>query len=1029
MNHPKYSSIAPRSLFKLTYSLILATGAFFAAVTVQNAPAQSILPLGDSITDGFQVAGGYRTELYKRMTNAGLTFSFLGSQTDNPSPTLTAGGQIHHEGHSGYRTDQIYNNLLGNDGTTGNNGGYWIDGGNGTGRSAISPNIVLLHIGTNDRTQGETVQTMYNKLVTLLNNLKLDLPTAEIFVASLIPRTDSIAYEQDQQAYNAMIPGLVASMGVNFHFVDMHSVVTPAEVAAGNSGVHPNQAGYDAMGDAWFNAIQSQQGQIVEIDQSNIGDNTNDASNSTFYFTSGQTTSPASALVANLLTGSTVTGNAPDVGNLAGINDLSPGIGGNGGGTTFGAYNNMAYYGNGTFGSSLLGGAFVTNTIALGGLNPSSTGYSLTRISVYSGWTDHASFNDQNYTVSVSMDGTNFTTLHSVNYLPFLAANDLNNAGDQDASTLVTLTNLNANGLATGIKSVQFVYSAGLDGGGNPQEGQLIQEIEVFGTSTNSSSTNLPPGQAGEIDQSNIGDNNNDATNSQFYFTSGQSLNTSAALHGNLLTGSTVVSSTGGADVGNVSAVNDLNAQSGTGAIDYYGNTLYGSSLNPGNATTHGVVTLTAPLGGASPSATGYTLNSFSVFSGWTDHASFSDQHYSVFVSRDGTNYLYINSVSYMPFLAANDLANNQSSSTLVTLTNLNAKGLATGIKYIRFTFSAGSDSNGQLQQGQLIQEIEVFGTPSSGPGQIVENDQSNIGDNNVDAGNSTFYFTSGQTTNPDAALTNNLLTGSTIVSSAGGDDQGTVAGINDLIAGVNGNGSGTLNGSLNNDSYYANTLFATIGNGAINPANTATHGVVTLTMPLGGASPGTNGYTLSSLSVFEGWTDHASFNDQHYIITTSTDGTNYNYLYSVNYVPFLATNDLNNAGDQDASTLVTLSNLNVNSVKSIKLTLSAGIDGGGQLQEGQLIQEVEVFGTPTVLVASEPVITNVKISATNLIFGGTNGVAGAGYYVLSSTNVTTPLANWMILSTNSFDGNGNFNITNTVSPNAPKQFYLLKLQ
>jgi hypothetical protein len=196
--------------------------------------------------------------------------------------------------------------------------------------------------------------------------------------------------------------------------------------------------------------------------------------------------------------------------------------------------------------------------------------------------------------------------------------------------------------------------------------------------------------------------------------------------------------------------------------------------------------------------------------------------------------------------------------------------------------------------------------------------------------------------------------------------------------------------------------------------------------MPLGGSSPSTNGYTLSNLSVFEGWTDHASFCDQHYIITASTDGTNYTYLYSVNYMPFLAANDLNNAGDQVASTLVSLSNLNVTGVKSIQLTMSAGADGSGQLQEGQLLQEVEVFGTQT---ASKPVITNVKVSANNLIFGGTNGVAGAGYYVLSSTNLAVPLTNWTVLSTNIFDGSGNFNITNSMSPNVPKQFYLLKLQ
>jgi hypothetical protein len=199
--------------------------------------------------------------------------------------------------------------------------------------------------------------------------------------------------------------------------------------------------------------------------------------------------------------------------------------------------------------------------------------------------------------------------------------------------------------------------------------------------------------------------------------------------------------------------------------------------------------------------------------------------------------------------------------------------------------------------------------------------------------------------------------------------------------------------------------------------------------MPLGGSSPGTNGYTLSSLSVFEGWTDHASFNDQHYIITTSTDGTNYTYLYSINYMPFLAANDLDNAGDQDASTLVTLSNMNVTGVKFIQLTLTAGVDGGGQLQEGQLLQEVEVFGTQTAAVPPKPVITNVKTSGNSLILSGTNGVADAGYYVLASTNVAIPLTNWTVIGTNTFDGSGNFNITNSVNPGVPKRFYLLKLQ
>jgi len=45
--------------------------------------------------------------------------------------------------------------------------------------------------------------------------------------------------------------------------------------------------------------------------------------------------------------------------------------------------------------------------------------------------------------------------------------------------------------------------------------------------------------------------------------------------------------------------VNDLAASTSTGDIDYYGNTVFGSSLNPATASTHGVVTLTFPLAAA----------------------------------------------------------------------------------------------------------------------------------------------------------------------------------------------------------------------------------------------------------------------------------------------------------------------------------------------------------------------------------------------------------------------------------------------
>ena len=73
-----------------------------------------ILPLGDSITDGLGgTGGGYRARLHLLLNNAGDSFNFVGSATNNSTPALINSGQHYHEGHSGYRIDQIEGNLTG----------------------------------------------------------------------------------------------------------------------------------------------------------------------------------------------------------------------------------------------------------------------------------------------------------------------------------------------------------------------------------------------------------------------------------------------------------------------------------------------------------------------------------------------------------------------------------------------------------------------------------------------------------------------------------------------------------------------------------------------------------------------------------------------------------------------------------------------------------------------------------------------------------------------------------------------------
>jgi hypothetical protein len=59
----------------------------------------------------------------------------------------------------------------------------------------------------------------------------------------------------------------------------------------------------------------------------------------------------------------------------------------------------------------------------------------------------------------------------------------------------------------------------------------------------------------------------------------------------------------------------------------------------------------------------------------------------------------------------------------------------------------------------------------------------------------------------------------------------------------------------------------------------------------------------------------------------------------------------------------------------------------------------------------------------------GTNnnsGVGGGSYHVLTSTNVALPLTNWSVLSSGTFDPNGNFSVTNPMT--GSKGFFLLRV-
>jgi len=78
--------------------------------------------------------------------------------------------------------------------------------------------------------------------------------------------------------------------------------------------------------------------------------------------------------------------------------------------------------------------------------------------------------------------------------------------------------------------------------------------------------------------------------------------------------------------------------------------------------------------------------------------------------------------------------------------------------------------------------------------------------------------------------------------------------------------------------------------------------------------------------------------------------------------------------------------------------------------------------------VTGQPYFTSISLSGGNVTLTGANGPANGLFYLLSSSTLSSPLSAWNIVSTNNFDGSGNFSISVPVPPNASAQFYAIQV-
>jgi acyl-CoA thioesterase I len=195
-----------------------------------------IMPMGDSITEAESGHNSYRRELYFGLSRVGCNFAFVGSQYGvfgGPNPP-NRDFDLHHEGHWGWRVDQIASRAT-----------SYV--------AQASPDLVLIHLGTNDIFQGENPVNVAQELGGLIDRIREAKPDAYILLAKLIPSSFN---NERIAALNRLIDDVASSRSY-----PPYPVVTVVDQSSyyqlhdNYDGVHPAPSGESKIAWRWKRAI------------------------------------------------------------------------------------------------------------------------------------------------------------------------------------------------------------------------------------------------------------------------------------------------------------------------------------------------------------------------------------------------------------------------------------------------------------------------------------------------------------------------------------------------------------------------------------------------------------------------------------------------------------------------------------------------------------------------------------------------------------------------------------------------------
>jgi len=221
-------------VMRAVLAVLLVLVAWAVPVPASAAAPVRIMALGDSITGS---PGCWRALLWQHLQSSGLTNTdFVGTL---PAQGCGFAYDGENEGHGGFLATRIAdeNQLPG-----------WL--------SSTRPDVVLMHLGTNDVWNAIPASTILAAYTKLLGQMRASNPATKVLVAQIIPMNPSGCAECGQRvvALNAAIPGWAAANSTAQSPITVVDQWTGFSTASDTyDGVHPNDStGIRKMEARWY---------------------------------------------------------------------------------------------------------------------------------------------------------------------------------------------------------------------------------------------------------------------------------------------------------------------------------------------------------------------------------------------------------------------------------------------------------------------------------------------------------------------------------------------------------------------------------------------------------------------------------------------------------------------------------------------------------------------------------------------------------------------------------------------------------